>query len=77
MRDGRNSRLVFLARDLQQQHVGFLLATETRIENDVHTKHACGYDIFCTYTSRKNQGGLALFTRADPKPEDWHIESPR
>eukprot|EP00797_Seminavis_robusta_P003406 Sro1211_g252850.1 Reverse transcriptase (RNA-dependent DNA polymerase) (1066) ;mRNA; f:30706-34100 len=77
MQDGRNTRLLQLARNLEQQNVDILIATEAKIPNDIHTRHACGFDIFCTYTTTKNQGGLALFYRTDPAPANWHLESLR
>jgi exonuclease III len=44
-------------------------------DQGIHTRHDQGYDIFRTYTTTKNQGGVALIYRADSN--HWHIEAAR
>jgi exonuclease III len=79
IRDGRNSRIQLLARNLTCQNIDICIATEIKIpqgpngSQGVHSRHDQGYDIFCTYTTTKNQGGVALFSKADSK--HWHIEA--
>ena len=83
MMDSHNSWLVLLCRSLQQMNVDICLATETRIPaakvpgTEIHTRHALGYDIFCTYTTTQNQGRLALIVRNDGTKTNWTVESPQ
>jgi exonuclease III len=76
VQDGRNSRLVPVCRTLEAQQIDIALLTETRIPDQdgarIHTRDCLGYTIFATYTTTRNQGGLALAYRQAP---NWHIES--
>ena len=73
--DARNSRLDKITRNLKTQHIDLAIITELRIpsHNPIHTRDCNGYDIFATYTTTDNQGGIALVTRQDAK--NWHVES--
>ena len=74
--DGRNNRLESALYNLGKQEVDIAILTELRIpaEKPMHTKNCQGYNIFATYTTRPNQGGLVLATRTS---SSWHIESTR
>jgi hypothetical protein len=79
IRDGRNSRIQLLTRNLTVQKIDICIATEMRIPAaadggpGIHTRNDQGYDVFCTYTTKTNQGGIALISRANA--ENWHIEA--
>jgi exonuclease III len=73
IQDGRNSRLVPACRALQAQNIDMALLTEARIPDEIHTRHCLGYNIFATYTTTRNQGGIALAYRQGA--HNWHIES--
>ena len=73
MQDGRNSRLLSRPQPrLENQDINICFATETRIPNAIQTHHACGYNIVCSFTTTRNQGGIALLCWKCP---NWHIES--
>ena len=72
IRDGRNSGLAIAIREFQQGNYDIVLATETKIPDDIYTKHTLGYEVICS-KALPNQGGIALITRASPT--GWHIES--
>jgi exonuclease III len=72
IQDGRNSRLVPVCRNLEAQHIDIAVITETRIHTEIHTRYCLGYDIFATYTTTQNQGGIALIYR---QATNWHLES--
>jgi exonuclease III len=74
IRDGRNSCLAIAIREFQQGNYDIVVATETKIPDEVYTKHTLGYEVTCS-RALPNQGGVALITRANP--EGWHIESTR
>ena len=79
MQDGRNSKLPTLLRNLQVQNIDLCIATETKFppgpngDPGIHTRHDLGYDVFCTYTTTPNQGGIALISRTGA--DNWHVES--
>jgi hypothetical protein len=77
IQDGRNSRLVPVCRTLLAQHIDLALLTETCIPDDIHTRTCLGYNIFATYTTTRNQGGIALAYCQEAK--NWYVEphSPR
>jgi hypothetical protein len=63
--DGRNSRLPMVCRNLAAQNISVAILMETRIPAQadglgIHTRSCQGYDIFATYTTTNNQGGIAL-----------------
>jgi exonuclease III len=78
IQDGRNSRLVPVCRTLQAQDIDIAILTETRIPDQdgarIHTRDCLGYTIYATYTTTRNQGGLALAYR---QGHNWHVESPQ
>lgn len=73
--DGRNSRLEAALRLLDNQNIDLAILTELRIPaaKPIHTRNSQGYNVFATYTTHTNQGGIALVSRA--MPSNWHIES--
>ena len=74
IRDGRSSGLAMAIREFQQGNYDIVIATETKITDEVYTKHTLGYEVTCS-KALPHQGGVALITRA--QPEGWNIESTR
>jgi hypothetical protein len=74
IRDGRNSGLAIAIREFQQGNYNIIVATETKISNDIYAKHTLGYEVTCSQ-ALPNQGGGALITRANP--DGWWIQSTR
>jgi hypothetical protein len=74
IRDGQSSGLAMAIREFQQGNYDIVVATETKISNNIYSKHTLGYEVICS-TALPNQGGVALITRA--QPDRWHIESTR
>jgi exonuclease III len=72
IRDGRNTGLEAVLRASQQMKIDVIVLTETKFQNDHHTRSAFGYNIFATMTSHLNQGGIALAHRHCTR---WQVES--
>jgi hypothetical protein len=72
IRDGRSSGLAIAIWEFQQGNYDIVVATETKIQDEVYAKHTLGFKVTCS-KALPNQGGVALITRANP--DGWHIES--
>jgi hypothetical protein len=77
IRDSQNSGLAAAVRAIQLGNYNLAILTETKIPDNIYTKHCLDYHVVCSQaTPGPNggaQGGIALCTRQ--QPEGWEIES--
>ena len=75
LKDARNNRLQMVIRMLQSQGLGLGCITETKIpeKKPIHTRKYKGYEVYATYTTHINQGGVAFVY--DPNAKNWCLES--
>jgi exonuclease III len=61
--------------NLRHQNIDIAFLQELKIPETapIHTRYAEGYQVFASYTTVRNQGGIALVYRNEAK--HWHIES--
>jgi hypothetical protein len=75
LKDAHNNRLQMVIRMLQLQglHLGLITKTKIPETKPIHTRKYKGYEVYATYTTHINQGGVAFIF--DPNAKSWCLES--
>ena len=74
IQDSRNSRFIPLCRTLTHQNIDICIAFEAKQHDEAYIRHTQGYDIWCTRTTNRHQGGLAIIQNTRTQ-RSWTIES--
>jgi exonuclease III len=75
LKDARNNRLQMVIRMLKSQglHLGLITETKIPVAKPTHTRKYKGYEVYATYTTHINQGGVAFIF--DPNTKNWCLQS--